>query len=428
MIGRPVSTNVADHAARTTKRRCAAGLTGEEKPMTDGRDVLRHAYFFRNLEPPVVEAVAGQCHTARYTAGEVIFHEGEQGDRLFIVLAGEVEVWKHHGAVDANLLSRYRTGRFFGEMALVDELPRSATSVAATDSELLYLRRTDFLDLVGRFPELAVSIMRSLSAIVRESNDSFVADLHHRNQELEEAYRRLEQAQRDLLANERLSNLGKMSNMILHDIRNPVAVLKGYSEALFSFAEEPDRVRDTARRIATEAERLGHLSGELLDYARGEVRLDMSVVPPSKIVDAARVYIDEKTRGTDIRLSVTVENDDPIVVDFQRMVRVVHNLLDNARKACGAAGTITVTVGRRGEIVEFVLEDTGEGMSREVASRVFEPFFSGSPRGGTGLGMVIVRNIVEAHGGTLFVASREGVGTKVTMRLPASVVGGDSGA
>ena len=391
--------------------------------MTDGKDVLRNAYFFRNLEDAVVDAVAAQCHEAAYARGEVIFREGEQGDRLFIVLSGEVEVWKHYRGADANLLATYGTGRFFGEMALVDELPRSATSVATADSRLLYLRRDDFVELVRRYPPLATSVMRSLSAIVRESNDSFVADLYHRNQELEQAYRRLEHAQRELLEHERLSNLGKMSNMILHDIRNPVAVLKGYSQMLLAAAADPERVRDYAARIATEAERLGHLSGELLDYARGEVRLDMSVVAPSRILADVQRYVEEQIRGTSIELTVNIEDDEPLVVDFQRMVRALLNLLDNARKACGDGGEITVTVRRAEGTIEFTVEDTGEGMSDEVARRVFEPFFSRSARGGTGLGMLIVRNIVEAHGGTLFVASREGHGTKVTIRLPTTVSG-----
>ena len=389
--------------------------------MTNVENLLKNAYFFRNLETSVVAAVAEQCHPADYEAGRVIFREGEQGDRLFIVLEGEVEVWKHHGLNDANLLARYGTGRFFGEMALVDELPRSATSIAAVDSRLLFLRRQDFVLLVERFPQLATSVMRSLSAIVRESNDSFVADLHRRNQELEAAYRKLEQAQRELLEHDRLSNLGKMSNMILHDIRNPVAVLKGYAEMLVNSADRPEAVRDFARRIAVEAERLGHLSGELLDYARGEVRLDVSVVPPSRVLESARVYFDQSGPSREVRLEITIEDDTPVVVDFQRMVRAVMNLVDNARKASARGGSVRVTARRVDGELEIAVEDSGEGMTDEVASRMFEPFFSRSSRGGTGLGMVIVRNIVEAHGGRLAVTSREGVGTVVGLRIPGAV-------
>ncbi|MDA3950785.1 MAG: ATP-binding protein [Spirochaeta sp.] len=389
--------------------------------MKQGRDFLRYAYFFQDLDDAVVDAVAELCGSATYRAGEFIFSEGNHGDTLFIVLSGEVQVWKHHGREDANLLSRYQTGRIFGEMALVDELPRSATAVAARDSELLFLRRADFSGLVRQYPELAMSIMRSLSAIVRESNDSFVADLHHRNTELEEAYRKLTEAQKELLENERLSNLGKMSNMVLHDIRNPVAVLKGYAEMLERVADDPERVREFARRVTVEAERLGHLSGELLDYARGEIRLDMSVIPPSKVISAAVGYVEERARIDGIGIEVDVRDDTAIVVDFHRIVRVLLNLLDNARKACGSGGTIRVVVDRDDRVVQITVEDTGEGMSAEIAERIFEPFYTRSRRGGTGLGLVIVQNIVEAHGGTLSVTSIPGEGARFTVRVPAAL-------
>lgn len=386
-----------------------------------GRDVLRNAYFLQRLDDSVIDAVLRQCQDAQVRAGELIFREGEQGSRLYIVLSGAVEVWKHFSQADQKLLARYDVGRFFGEMALVDELPRSATAVAAEHTTLMYLRREDFGELVRRYPELAESVMRSLSAIVRESNDSFVADLHHRNTELESAYRQLERAQRDLLENERLSNLGKMSNMIMHDIRNPVSVVHGYAQTLLAAADDPERVRDLAGRIAAEAERLGYLSAELLDYARGEVRLDLSVVQPARVIAEARRYAEIKLKGSGVVLEEFIHTDEPVVVDAQRVARAVMNLLDNARKACGSSGTISVTVDRSGEELRIVVADTGVGMSREVASRVFEPFFSRLGGDGTGLGMVIVRNIVEAHGGRLHVSSREGRGTRVELLIPAGV-------
>jgi len=389
--------------------------------MKRAREFLRYAYFFEDLDDSVIDAVADVCTSVTVHGGEFVFREGEQGDSLFIVLSGEVQVWKHHGREDGSLLARYQAGRILGEMALVDELPRSATAVSVQESELLVLKRSDFSGLVRRYPEVAMSIMRSLSAIVRESNDSFVADLYHRNQELEEAYRRLAEAQNEILEGERLSNLGKMSNMILHDIRNPVSVLKGYAEMLLRIADQPDRVREFAHRVKIEAERLGQLSGELLDYARGEVRLDMSVVKPSEIIAAAVSYVEDRARTDDVAIEILSADDTAIVVDFQRIVRVLVNLLDNARKACRSGGAVRVGTSRSEGTAIITVEDSGEGMSPEVTDRIFEPFFSRSARGGSGLGLVIVKNIVEAHGGTVTVRSAPGAGTLFTIRIPGGV-------
>lgn len=384
-------------------------------------DALRSAYFFAGLESVVLDAVAEQCTLLDVTEGAVIFSEGEYGDRLFIVLEGEIQIWKHYGRHDQSPLATYGKGRFFGEMALVDELPRSATALASEPTSLVYLARKDFHGLVHRYPDLGMSVMKSLSAIVRESNDSFVADLNHRNRQLEHAYRELERAQRDLLAHERLSNLGKMSNMILHDIRNPVSVLRGYAHMLTQIAEDPARVRDVAARVAREAERLGHLAAELLDYSRGEVRLDMSVIQPSRIAAAVREYMEDRLRAAGVTLAVEVADDIPIVADYQRIVRALLNVVDNGGKACSRGGRVSLEVSHEGDEAVFRVEDDGEGMEPETAERMFEPFFSRSERGGTGLGMMVVRSIIAAHGGHLEVDSRKGEGTRCTIRIPRGV-------
>lgn len=381
---------------------------------------LREAYFFRNLSDELLGEILSACEKEQFAGGTTVFREGEQGDCLFIVMAGSVEVWKHHGLPGANLLAEYGPGRFFGEMALVDSLPRSATAVTTGPAELLSLSRGIFQGLVERFPRLALAVMRSLSAIVRESNDSFVADLNRRNQELSRAYAQLERAQQEILHHERLSNLGKMSDMILHDIRNPVAVLKGYASMLEHVADDPDRVRDFAHRVSREAERLSHMAGELLDYTRGEVRLDMSVVAPSQVVSEALSCGEEYFRTSGVTVKTFIEEDAPIVVDFHRMVRALLNLLDNARKACRSGGAIEIRVLRREQrSVTFEVEDNGVGMAPDVLDRVFEPFFTRSA-GGTGLGMVVVKNVVEAHGGILQIRSREQEGSCVTITLPGT--------
>lgn len=385
--------------------------------MYDAIELLKHAYFFSELPETVIEAIAEACHPESHDAGSIIFHEGAQGDRLYILLSGRVAVWKHYGSSGKSLLAEHGPGRLFGEMALVDQLPRSATAVVEEPASLLFLARDDFFGLVQQYPQVALSIMRSLSAIVRESNDSFVADLNHRNAELQEANKALEQAQQEVLYHERLSNLGKMSDMILHDIRNPVAVLKGYATMLEQVADDPPRVREFARRVSNEAQRLSHMAGELLDYARGEVRLDMSVVAPSSLVATALEYLRESMRAAGINCELDIQDDTPVVVDYDRMVRVLLNLLENAQKASASGSNIRVTVTRDSGVREFTIEDRGVGMSTEVRRRMFEPFFSRTV-GGTGLGMLVVKNIVEAHGGTLKVTSEEGQGSRITVSLP----------
>jgi signal transduction histidine kinase len=260
--------------------------------------------------------------------------------------------------------------------------------------------------------------MKSVSAMVRKSNESFVADLQRRNEELESANRDLKRAQDELLRSERFSNLGKFSSMILHDIRNPISVLKGYAQMILMNPDESERVRKYSLNIIKESERLNQLASELLDYSRGEIRLNMSIVNIPNFFEKIKRYIADRFKVRNIEVDFKTDFTDPVIMDEERMVRVMLNLADNAKKAMPDGGCFRIEAQRNNGNLEFIISDTGEGMSPEVQRQVFEPFYSFSKNGGTGLGMVIVKNVVEAHEGHLSVESSEGSGTDIRITIP----------
>jgi signal transduction histidine kinase len=102
-------------------------------------------------------------------------------------------------------------------------------------------------------------------------------------------------------------------------------------------------------------------------------------------------------------------------------VQVILNLVTNAAQAIESGGQIAVSITPGGREVRLVVEDDGAGMTSEVAARAFEPFFTTRGGGGIGLGLPIVRGIVERHGGTVSLETAPGAGTKVTVRLPAAL-------
>lgn len=379
---------------------------------------LRRVYFFKDLTDDEVALIARLGREATYAAGEVIFRETSPADKFYIVLDGTVEVWKNFETAGQDWLAEHGAGHLFGEMSLIDDLPRSASIVAKTDARVLYLPRDDFNTVLTTHPNIALSLLRSLSAMVRKSNESFVEDLRRRNEELESAYRKLQEAQEELLRAERFSNLGKFSSMILHDIRNPISVLKSYGEMILMNAEAPDRVRTFASGALKEADRLNFLANELLDYSKGEIRLNMSIVELDALLERLREYVGDRFEARNVELVLTNNYKGSVILDEERMLRVLINLAENARKATGAGGRFSVDIDRKGELLRITVADNGEGMPPAILNRVFEPFFSSSGSGGTGLGMVIVKNIVEAHRGELSVESAPGVGTTIRIVLP----------
>jgi signal transduction histidine kinase len=183
-------------------------------------------------------------------------------------------------------------------------------------------------------------------------------------------------------------------------------------------ADEPDKVREYALSSVREADRLNRLANELLDYSRGEIRLDVSVVPMEMLVNQTLDALRERFEKRGVEVVVENGVQTPVLLDSERMLRVLVNICDNARKAMAKGDTLTFrTMIERDELV-IEVADTGRGMAPEVVEHIFEPFYSDSPDGGTGLGMVIVKSVVEAHRGTIAVSSQPGEGTTVTIRIP----------
>ena len=383
---------------------------------------LRRVYFFKDLDDDEIHLVAGSCAEEEYSPGDILFVEGSTADRFYIVIEGRVEVWKNFYDPKPDLLAVHGPGHFFGEMALIDELPRSATVVAKDPIRVLYLYRDDFRRLIKERSSIALSVMTAISFMVRSSNELFVEDLRKRNGELERAYGELEKVQSDRLRTERLSTLGKFSSLILHDIRNPLSILKGQLQLMELHLADPEKVKTHIKSSLAEVGRLERLASEFLDYSRGEIRLDIAPTTPARLLERVADSLKERLSGAGIQIALDLAWNEPILLDEERILRAVHNVADNARKAMyPKGGILTMASLREGERLVLAISDTGEGMTKELLSHLFEPFYSASGMGGTGLGMLIVKNIVEAHGGTVSLESEPGKGTKVRLFLPLRV-------
>ncbi len=384
-------------------------------------EFLKKVYFFSDLSPEEIGLIGEACTEVSYADGEIVFREGERGSRFCIVMDGEVEIWKDFQAraeEAGDLLAVRSRGHLFGEMALVDDLPRSATVRVRGTTRLLCMERDDFHRIIHENSPIAISVLKSLSLMVRRSNESFVESLHARSRDLEVAYRELKSAQGELLRAERLSTIGKLASLILHDIRNPISVVRGYAEMMLNHTEDRERIVRNAKRIIGEADRLNRIAGDLLDYSRGDIRLNLQIVDLGDLVAEVAEEFGEKLRARGISLETNVGYRGPVLLDRERMLRALHNLAENARKAMPEGGTLAIGVEQHGGSYVLAVRDTGVGMSREIRERIFEPFFSASSGGGTGLGMSIVKSIVEAHEGSVTVSSEMGRGTEFRIVMP----------
>lgn len=215
-----------------------------------------------------------------------------------------------------------------------------------------------------------------------------------------------------------------------HELRTPMASIMGFAELLMIREFAPERMRDMLETMHRQARRLTDLVNELLDLARIEARAgkDFKIANHrlgQVIEDAVAALHVDGDRGR-MRLNLP-EQLPEIPIDSAKMEQAVINLLSNAYKYSPDGGAIDISVSFRTvsakEQIGIVVRDHGIGMSPEQCKRVFERFFRADPSGnipGTGLGMSLVKEIMDSHGGTVDVASELGDGTQVTLWLPLS--------
>ena len=215
---------------------------------------------------------------------------------------------------------------------------------------------------------------------------------------------------------DRLATVGRMAANIAHEIRNPLASLTGAIEVLTSPHTAEDARERLSQIVARESERLNHIIKNFLEYARPA---PLSIATFDVAAAAEEVLLLLEHRASPGSLKVMREFAPSVMwpVDGQHFRQVLWNLCLNAVEAMPEGGELRVAAAVRGETLEVVVSDTGEGIAASDISHVFEPFFSTKSEG-TGLGLALVHRIVQEHGGEIDVRSSPGLGTTFTLTLP----------
>jgi two-component system, NtrC family, sensor histidine kinase HydH len=226
------------------------------------------------------------------------------------------------------------------------------------------------------------------------------------------------ETERQLERSEHLSTLGQMAAGVAHEIKNPLASIKGALEIL-SDPSVPEEEKAEFREIAAgEIRRIDGTVRDFLEFGRPrEMRKES--VELGALVGAAVKQLNPQAEGMGVM--VRLEPDERLVVkaDREQMHQVILNLVLNGLEASTRGGEIVVGITRGADgMARLTVTDNGKGMTPDQAERIFEPFFT-TKGSGTGLGLSIVKGIVEKHGGRIGCASRVGAGTTMTIELPA---------
>ncbi len=395
-------------------------ITCEHAKMEDKKNI------FSSLSEHQIETFQKYCTEETYHAGEVVFYEGSVGDTAYIILMGGVEIWKDYDTPEQGLLAVFNSGQMFGEIAVLDDQARSATVVAREVVKLLSINRDDFYRVIKENNTISMSIMKSMSGMVRDRTDNFAEDLKARNRQLEISHRQLE-----LEIEER-----KNAESALIDSKEKLRILSSH----LLKAQEVERIRlskelhdDLGQSLALlkhlvrSIEKKSNLEQSFnheahdhcIDYVDGiieNVRRISRDLRPSILEDlgfsaAFRSLTENFSRQYSIQISVNIiDVDDLFSMDTQtNLYRIFQDVMTNIGKHA-QAGCVTFSIEKEDDKCIFVIEDDGKGFElKDTRNRK-------NPVKGIGLNTIEERaNMLDA---SLVIDSITGKGTKIVLEVP----------
>jgi signal transduction histidine kinase len=226
----------------------------------------------------------------------------------------------------------------------------------------------------------------------------------------------IRQGREELIRQERISTIGRLSTSIVHDLRNPLAAIYGGAEMLVDADLSPEQVRRLSANIYRASRKVQNLLQELADVTQGRAHA-REICRLREIVLAACEPLTAEAEAQNVSMHIDVPDDVELPLDRSPMERVFQNLIANAIEAMPEGGSVSVSALRRDAQVVVSVEDTGPGIPALIAAQLFQPFVTAGKKNGVGLGLALSRKTVLSHGGDLWAEERHG-GARFVMLLP----------
>ncbi len=232
----------------------------------------------------------------------------------------------------------------------------------------------------------------------------------------------IEKAHEERLTSERLATTGKFAAGIIHDLKNPLAVIRASTELMQLKFGNDTKVVKHCLDINKQIDRMVDLTRDILEYCRGNTRLELRPVNLGQFFNEALEFHNSTFKKGGISLSTEGETELTLNIDPTRFRRVIDNLLNNAREALKPGDKVTIQWLKGSEKLEITVADNGPGIPESIREFLFEPFVTHGKENGTGLGLAVAKKIIEDHGAEISFDSKMGIGTAFKIDVPISLV------
>jgi signal transduction histidine kinase len=378
------------------------------------RRIIRKAFpGIREDEAFEMAAVGRVCE---YPSGVVLCREGANESIFYLLLDGRVEVTKAMIDMQSRVMKQLQAGDFFGEMALIHNLPRAATVTTITPVTVLEIHKEDFTRLLERCTPVSLAMVQEVSRRLRQNDEMAIEDLRIKAGELAEAYQTL--AEMEYARSEFLTT-------IAHELRTPLTAAGGFLQMIQQGVLPANLLSSALTTVTNNIQDIIILVNNILFLQEMDMILpefkptDLGALV-TQIVSEHKVFAER----SGVELCLDIETDLPVISGDQKSLsRALRAVLDNAVKFSPGGGSVEVRIGQNQDHAWVKFIDHGVGIPPEVITRIYDRFFhldevNGHLFRGVGLGLSIARHVIEQHQGRIEVESELGRGSMFTIFLP----------
>jgi len=353
--------------------------------------------FWEGFSPEGKERLLRSMVLEGYPDRGFLFNEGDPADGVCMVLSGDVDVLRRVGSHE-QVLGRFVEGEFLGEVAVLDGGARSSCARAHGPVTVGKIPKELLLEaLLQESPSVSLHLFQQLLNYLRRTNDLFVGEM---------------------LNKEKLSVVGEMASSLMHDLRNPLAGIRISADLMSLEVPENPKIAHHCDGIRFQCDRVMAMTRDLFEFTKGDPCLHLSQTTITTFLNHFESLHEDYIRQTGLSWQIAVEPA-TIEIDEMRCLRLLQNLLTNAVEALSgnAEGKIHIRGWVENGMFNLSISDNGPGIPEAIRDRVFQPFVTHGKKGGIGLGMAIVNNVVTAHHGSVKLETSE-KGTHFLAQLP----------
>ncbi|OQY45696.1 MAG: hypothetical protein B6242_09655 [Anaerolineaceae bacterium 4572_78] len=350
-----------------------------------------------------------QQNGVTYTQRDIIFQEGDIGSTMYIIWSGRVAIIK--GDFNNPLVfGEFGPGDIFGEMALLESEPRSASIVALDKVDTLEISRRGFEWTMKHNPSIGFELIRILSSRLRIA-DSIHEQKAHTTRYLIKQVSLLQMRKEELLALQRLRQ--ETIDFIVHDLRSPLGTIMGVLNMLEMVLPEDIIIKNSEllSLATTSCQRMNYMVSSLLDVAKmesGQARLDLTKTHLADIIHRVARKGLTLSQQKSIIVDETVLDTLPLIkIDADKIERILANLIDNAIKYTLEGKMVTIATELKDDHIVVKVIDQGPGIPHKMQKTIFDRFVQvkddKKASYGFGIGLYFCRLTIEAHGGKIWV-------------------------